>query len=160
MAFNSAIDHVIQNNPKARQNTRGLSQHQESKTLRLATTVQEAGDMDRLAYRSEGYLRLDHDSRRSPIFHRHTGTDITTKSIKAWRITINALYLSLTGVYPMLTRLGVVASCERLNTSQGLGFRLNPAPQVFISGYELKLFTRVPPVSCLLLCDVAIDCLD
>jgi hypothetical protein len=26
MAFNSAIDHVIQNNPKARQNPRGLSQ--------------------------------------------------------------------------------------------------------------------------------------
>jgi hypothetical protein len=26
MAFNSAIDHVIQNNPKARQNSRGLSQ--------------------------------------------------------------------------------------------------------------------------------------
>ena len=26
MAFNSAIDHVIQSNPKARQNPRGLSQ--------------------------------------------------------------------------------------------------------------------------------------
>jgi hypothetical protein len=26
MAFNSAIDHIIQNNPKARQNPRGLSQ--------------------------------------------------------------------------------------------------------------------------------------
>jgi hypothetical protein len=26
MAFNSAIDHVIQNNPNARQNPRGLSQ--------------------------------------------------------------------------------------------------------------------------------------
>ena len=26
MVFNSAIDHIIQNNPKARQNPRGLSQ--------------------------------------------------------------------------------------------------------------------------------------
>jgi hypothetical protein len=38
--------------------------------------------------------------------------NLIQKSIKAARIQKNTVYLSLSGVYPMLTRIGLVASWE------------------------------------------------
>jgi hypothetical protein len=38
--------------------------------------------------------------------------NLITQSIKSVRTHENTVYLSLPGVYPMLTRIGLVASCS------------------------------------------------